>query len=273
MLMLFPSRAVAVSLFGFAVHWYGILYVVAFLLAYLLLPRLQKERGLLLSREEWSRVLTAGILGVLIGGRIGYVLFYHPLYFAQHPLEILAVWKGGMSSHGGFLGVGAALLISTRRHALSLSALLDLAVIPAALGLALGRVGNFINLELYGTATALPWGMTIPGVEGMRHPVQLYAVVKDLFIAAVCFWHVRHSRLLQSGGTFALFLVLYGFLRFLVEFVREPDFPPLSFGYFSLSRGQLYSLPLLLIGIWLWIRWKRGTSVGGADSTPPTGSP
>lgn len=261
---LFPSRAVAVSLFGFGIHWYGILYIVAFLIAYLLLPRLQGERRLTLSRDDWSAVLTAGILGVLIGGRLGFVLLYHPVYFALHPLEIFAVWNGGMSSHGGFLGVGIAFLYSSRTHRIPLLALLDLAVIPAAIGLALGRVGNFINLELYGTVTTLPWGIQIAGVEGLRHPAQLYAVAKDLFIAAVCLWHLRRTRDLPPGGTFAVFLMLYGFLRFLVEFVRVPDSPLAAFGLITLTQGQLYSVPLVIVGILLWVRWKRIT--GGASS-------
>ncbi|MDD5041298.1 MAG: prolipoprotein diacylglyceryl transferase [Candidatus Peribacteraceae bacterium] len=256
MVSFFPSRVVAVSLFGFGVHWYGILYIAAFLLAFLLLPRLQKERGLTLSRNDWSDVLTSGILGVLIGGRIGYVLFYHPVYFVLHPLEIAAVWNGGMSSHGGLLGVGIALLLVTRRLHIPLLVLLDIAVVPGAVGLALGRLGNFINLELVGTVTSLPWGMSFPGFDGMRHPVQLYAVAKDLLIAAVCLWHLRRTRLLRPGGTFALFLLLYGVLRFLVEFVRAPDSPLVPLGLFTLTRGQLYSLPLLLLGIVLWVRWK-----------------
>jgi phosphatidylglycerol:prolipoprotein diacylglycerol transferase len=135
--------------------------------------------------------------------------------------------------------------------------LLDLAVIPGAIGLALGRVGNFINLELYGTVTTLPWGITISGVEGLRHPVQLYAVAKDLLIAVLCLWHLRRTRNLRPGGTFAVFLMLYGFLRFLVEFVREPDSPLLSFSSFTLTCGQLYTLPFMLIGMILWVRWRR----------------
>lgn len=255
---LFPTRQVAVSLFGFGVHWYGILYVVAFLVAYLLLPRLQGRRSLSLSRDDWSSVLTYGILGVLVGGRLGFVLLYHPLYYVAHPLEVLFVWKGGMSSHGGFVGVGLALLLAARRHRIPLPALLDLVVVPAAVGLALGRIGNFINGELYGTITTVPWAIAVPGVEGLRHPVQLYAVAKDLAIALLCFWHLTATRSLKPGGTFALFLVLYSVLRFLVEFVREPDSPLLSFGGIALTRGQAYSLPLFLIGVVLWVVWRRG---------------
>ncbi|ALM09915.1 MAG: phosphatidylglycerol:prolipoprotein diacylglycerol transferase [Candidatus Peribacter riflensis] len=264
MLTFFPSRTVAVALFGFPIHWYGLLYVAAFLLAFLILPRIQKQRGLALSSEAWADLLTAGILGVLIGGRLGFVLFYHPLTYAAHPFEILAVWRGGMSSHGGFIGVGIALWFAARRQHIPLSSLLDLVVIPAAAGLALGRVGNFINLELYGTVTTLPFGMAIPGVEGLRHPVQLYAFLKDLLIAFLCLWHLHRTRMLRPGGTFALFLILYGALRFCVEFVRVPDSPTLVLPWLVLSKGQLYSLPLFLLGVGLWWRWRRGRYSGGS---------
>ncbi|MFH1444780.1 MAG: prolipoprotein diacylglyceryl transferase [Candidatus Peregrinibacteria bacterium] len=269
MIAFFPERAVAVTLFGLSIHWYGVLYVTAFLLAFWMLPRLQDSRYLALKRDDWSSLLTAGILGVLIGGRLGYVFFYHPVAFALHPWEIFAVWKGGMSSHGGFLGVGLALLLVARRRHIPLLALLDVAVVPGAVGLALGRIGNFINLELAGTVTALPWGMTFPGLDGLRHPVQLYAVGKDLLIAGICFWHLWRTRRRKPGGTFALFLLLYSTLRFLVEFVREPDSPLVSFGLFSLTRGQLYTLPLFALGLALWFVWRRGRS-GGASARGPS---
>lgn len=253
MVTFFPSRAVAISLFGFDIHWYGIFYIVAFLLVWLLLPLLKKHRGFALTADDRSGILTAGILGVLLGGRLGYVLFYHPAYYASHPLEILTVWRGGMSSHGGFVGAGIALAIIARRRQLALPPLLDLIAVPAAMGLALGRIGNFVNQELYGTVTTLPWGMAFPGAEGLRHPVQLYAVVANLCIAGCCFWHLRRSRMEPPGGTIALFLILYGVLRFLLEFVREPDSPLVSLGFTSLTRGQLYSVPLLALGIVLWL--------------------
>lgn len=278
MLDLFPSRAVAVSVFGFGIHWYGILYVLAFLLAFMILPQIQRYRSLALSRDEWSGVLTAGILGVLLGGRLGFVLFYHPLYYFAHPLELFAVWRGGMSSHGGFLGVGLALLLVCRQMRIPLLALLDVAVVPAALGLALGRVGNFINQELYGSITTLPWGIAIPGVEGLRHPTQLYAVLKDLSIAAACFWHLRRTQARAPGGTFAVFLMLYGTLRFLLEYVRAQDISPLAIGGITLTIGQLYTLPILLVGCVLWVRWKRinlpfSASVSSTPTPPPRRSP
>ncbi|MEK7122901.1 MAG: prolipoprotein diacylglyceryl transferase [Patescibacteria group bacterium] len=257
MIQFFPSRPIALSVFGFDVHWYGILYLVAFVLAYLLVPRLQKYRGLPLTKDQWGDILTWSVIGVLLGGRLGYVLLYDPRYFLSHPLEIFAVWQGGMASHGGFLGVTLAFLYMSRKHKISLLALADIAVIPVAIGLALGRFGNFINQELYGTVTTLPWGMSFPGAEGLRHPTQLYAVGKDLFIALVCFLHLRMPAR-PKGQTAGIFLVLYGVLRFLLEFLRENTHSMFVLGGLELSRGQWYSVPVFAIGIGILIsKWKK----------------
>ena len=244
----FPSRAVALSLFGFDVHWYGLLYLAAFLVVYVLLPKLQHFRNIELSRDAWSDILSWGILGVLLGGRLGYVLFYDPAYFLAHPLEVFAVWHGGMSSHGGFLGVILSMVYSCRKHKISLLALGDIVVVPVAIGLALGRVGNFINQELYGIPTTLPWGIAIPGIDELRHPTQLYAVVKDLFIALVCYLHVRLPAQ-PKGQTAGIFLVLYGVLRFALEFLREPTHTALILGPVILTRGQVYSVPIVVGGV------------------------
>ncbi len=248
MIAFFPSRAVAIELFGFSVHWYGIMYLLAFLLAYILLQRLQRYRHLALSSDDIGSVLSGGILGVIVGGRLGYVFFYEPVYFLQNPLEILAVWHGGMSSHGGFLGVGVVLLFLLRKKNIPLLAFLDVIAVPAALGLALGRFGNFINFELYGTVTSVPWAIAIPGVEGLRHPTFFYAAGKDIFIACVCLLHlIRAQRV--PGETFAVFLMLYGVLRFVVEFYREQSYALTDIGFISLTRGQLLTIPLIATGI------------------------
>src|SRR3989344_3387466 len=252
MISFFPSRAVFLEILGFNVHWYGIMYLLAFLLALLLLPRLQKERGLHLSRDQWASIVSISILGVIIGGRLGYVLFYEPLYFLTHPLEIIAVWNGGMSSHGGFLGVCLALMFYCRRHTIDIRLLADIAVVPVAIGLAFGRFGNFINQELYGIITTMPWGIEIPGVEGLRHPTQIYAVLKDLLIAGAAYWHLHAVRPMKPGRTFALFLILYGILRFVVEFLRDQTHPLVDLMVLELSYGQLLTIPLLMVGIALW---------------------
>ncbi len=243
----FPTRAVALVLGPLHVHWYGLLYLTAFLLGYVLVQRLQHHRNLRLSNDEWSAFLSYVVLGVIVGGRLGFALFYEPVYFMAHPLEVFAVWQGGMSSHGGFLGVSLALLLFRHRHRLPFLALTDTVIVPVAIGLALGRLGNFINQELYGIVTTLPWGTAIPGVDGLRHPTALYAVTKDLFIATVCFLHLRRAPFIP-GRTTALFLVLYGMLRFALEYLREQPY-----GYvYSLSLGQAYTLPVIVLGIALW---------------------
>ncbi len=256
MLQFFPSRTVALEILGFDVHWYGVMYLLSFLVALWIVPRLQRYRDLDLHHEKIAELLTFVVIGVIVGGRLGYVLFYEPGYFFIHPLRILAVWNGGMSSHGGFLGVGIAVVLYCHRNAVDIRKILDIAVIPAAIGLALGRMGNFINLELYGTVTTLPWGITIPGIEGLRHPTQIYAVLKDLLIAGSCFWHLTRVHPIRPGRTFAFFLMLYGVLRFFVEFFRVQSAPLLDLWILSLSRGQLLTLPVLLLGIFLW-RWLR----------------
>jgi phosphatidylglycerol:prolipoprotein diacylglycerol transferase len=257
MFELFPSRTVALQLFGWPLHWYGVLYLAAFLLASWLVPRLQRFRALDLPAERWSSVVAAAVLGVVAGGRLGYVLFYDPAHFAAHPLDIFKIWQGGMSSHGGLAGVTVALWWTLRDvSAEERLKIADIAVIPAAIGLALGRFGNFINQELYGTLTSLPWGIAIPGVEGLRHPTSLYAVGKDLLIALLCFWHLVVARPFRSGRTLALFLMLYGVFRFLLEFLRVPTHDGLTFGLFVLTRGQALTLPLILAGGFLW--WWAG---------------
>ena len=247
MFALFPSRAVAAIIFGFPVHWYGILYFLAFLNAGTLLPKLQKYRSLTFSKDVWMSVLSAGILGVIIGGRLGFVLFYEPEYFLANPLKVFAVWEGGMSSHGGFIAVIFALFVVHRRHNIPSRALADLATVPAAIGLALGRIGNFINQELFGTVTTLPWGMNVPGVEGLRHPLQIYDAFLSLGIALVCYVHLRNPKSIP-GRTAAIFLMLYGVMRFLLEFIREQQYPLTEFWGLTLTRGQLLTIPIFLAG-------------------------
>lgn len=271
MFSLFPTRQIAIQIGPLAVHWYGVMYLLAFLLVWWAIPRLQCTRGLGLSEDERSNFLVYGILGTLLGGRLGYVLLYAPSYFAQHPFDILKVWQGGMASHGGFLGVIVASLLFCWRYRVSFWALADVVVVPVAIGLALGRLGNFINGELYGTVTTLPWGMEFVGVSGFRHPTQIYAILKDLVIALLCYLHLRRPPPLargregegvapKTGTTFALFLILYGVLRFLVEFVRVQTVPPIWTGFFWMTYGQLLTIPIFLAGVALYVL-RRGTSL------------
>jgi phosphatidylglycerol:prolipoprotein diacylglycerol transferase len=237
MLSLFPSRAVVLEVWSFQVRWYGVLYVAAFVLARWLAPRLQSWRRLTLTGDQWLGVVTGGIAGVLIGGRLGYVLFYEPGYFAQQPWQVLRIWDGGMSAHGGFLGVALALWLASRRLTVPFLALTDVVIVPAALGLALGRVGNFINQELFLSSAA-----------------HVAAIAKDLLIAAAACVHLRFFGKTQPGGTTVLFLIMYSVLRFLTEYARIQYFAPTA----GLTRGQLLTLPTLLLGVLLML-WLRGS--------------
>ena len=156
-----------------------------------------------------------------------------------------------MSFHGGLLGVIAVLWLWSRQRKISFLLLSDIIVVPVAIGLALGRLGNFINQELYGTVTTLPWGMLFPGAEGLRHPIQLYAVGKDLLIALVCYLHLRFTvkNPRKVGCTGAAFLVLYGIGRFFMEFIREQQYPLTDIGVMELTRGQLLTIPVFFTGI------------------------
>ncbi|HVW66796.1 MAG TPA: prolipoprotein diacylglyceryl transferase [Candidatus Peribacteraceae bacterium] len=257
MIQLFPSRTVAIDLFGFPVHWYGLLYLLAFIIAWFLLPFLQRKRNLQLSRDEWAGILSAAVIGVIVGGRLGYVLFYAPLYYLQHPLDIFAVWNGGMASHGGFIGVAIALWIVLRKRGLDdLLTIADIVVIPVAIGLGLGRIGNFINQELYGTVTTLPWGMYFPGAVGKRHPIQFYDFGLQMINALLLYVHLTRVQPVRPGRTMVLFLFLYGFIRFFIEFIREQNGLYYTFAHITLSEGQWLTIPLLLIAALLW--WWTG---------------
>lgn len=247
MISFFPSRQVALEIFSFSIHWYGLLYLLSFLIAWWLTPRLFHYRNLQISTEDFSSILSAAILGVIIGGRLGYVLLYSPQYFLQNPAEIIAVWNGGMASHGGFLGVAIGLFVVLRKKNVPFLAFTDVATVSIALGLALGRFGNFINQELVGIATDLQWGMLSVGDDTVRHPVQFYALFKNVCIASVCLFHLRHSR--YVGTTSGLFLVLYAILRWIVEEFREQPFGFVEILGVELSRGQLLTIPLFFMGL------------------------
>ncbi|MFA6523036.1 MAG: prolipoprotein diacylglyceryl transferase [Candidatus Peribacteraceae bacterium] len=235
------------------------MYILAFVIAVVLLPRLQHFRGLMLSRDRWMEIISWGVVGVLIGGRLGFVLFYEPAYFFANPLKVFAVWEGGMSSHGGFIGLTLALLFALRREGRSLWKIADIVTVPGSLGLAFGRFGNFINQELYGTVTSLPWGISFPGASGFRHPVQLYELMIDLVIALVCLLSLRRSK--TDGRTLAFFLMLYSVARFLLEFVRAQQYPI----FMMLTRGQMLTIPLFLAGLCVWF-WRTNTNPSMPDA-------
>ena len=248
---------VAVHLGPIAVHWYGLTYLVAFgLFLWLASLRVKHspfaEHGW--TRREVEDLMFYGVLGVILGGRLGYVLFYKPGYYAAHPLEIVAVWKGGMSFHGGLLGVIAAMAIAARLHARRFLEVMDLIAPCVPLGLASGRIGNFINGELWGRFAdpSLPWAMVFPqsGSLRPRHPSQLYEFALEGVLLFVLLWlYARRPR--RIGQVSGAFLVGYGVMRFIAEYFREPD-SFLGLLALGMSMGQWLCLPMIAAGIALW---------------------
>jgi len=309
MIEIFPSQEIVLVVGSWPIHWYGFLYVLSFGLALYLLPKLQKYRGLKLRFGDWLEVMAWAVGGVVVGGRLGFVLLYEPAFFLHNPIEIFGLSGGGMSSHGGFVGVAVTVFIASRvlsqrvplpPHYSSVSPasggaprnfvrsepprcatrlqriminmlstrvrtssaragesyngtgsrkktssgrhlnregwkmylrVMDVVIVPVAIGLALGRVGNVINQELFGSIV-----------------VQVMAVAKNVFIAGGCYWYLR-SRRSKGGQVVALFLILYGLLRFLIEFVRIQDYAEV----WNLTRGQWYTVPIIVVGIVLWL--------------------
>lgn len=242
---------VAFTLGPLSVRWYGLMYLVAFV-QFILLGRYRiKTRPGLLTVEQLDDLLFYGMLGVIIGGRLGQVLFYEPAYYLAHPLEIVAVWKGGMSFHGGFLGVLLAMALWTRKHAFAWFDIMDFVAPLVPLGLAAGRIGNFINGELWGRVAdpSLPWAMIFPQAGDMepRHPSQLYHVGLEGLALFAILW-LFSAKPQPRGAVSGVFLIGYGCFRFITEFFREPDAGIFGQSY-AISMGQWLSLPMMLIGI------------------------
>jgi phosphatidylglycerol:prolipoprotein diacylglycerol transferase len=250
---------VALSLGPVQVHWYGLTYLVAFGLFYMLASlrvRQAPYAGAGWSRRDVEDLLFWGVLGVIVGGRLGYALFYKGGHYLHNPLEILMVWKGGMSFHGGLLGVVAAMALYARARGRPFWQVTDLIAPCVPVGLASGRVGNFINGELWGRAAdpSLPWAMVFPqsGSALARHPSQLYQVaLEGLLLFALLWWYARKPRAL--GQVSGAFLVGYGVLRFVAEYFREPD-SFLGLLALGLSMGQWLCLPMVAAGVWLMAR-------------------
>ncbi|MBM9594446.1 prolipoprotein diacylglyceryl transferase [Roseitranquillus sediminis] len=273
-----------ISLFGFdfALRWYALAYIVGIVVGWRLATAALRRSRLWpadtppMTPAQLEELLTWIVLGILIGGRLGFVLIYQPGYYLTHPLEIPAIWQGGMSFHGGLAGVTIGALIYARRHGLPLLSTADALALGTPPGIFFGRLANFINAELWGRPTELPWGVVFPGaaaqdcpaVAGLcaRHPSQLYeAALEGLLLGGLLVWLAwRRGWLRRPGRMVGLFIAGYGAARFVVEFVRQPDAqfvgPGNPMGYalqagpLGLTMGQILSLPMIALGLWLMLR-------------------
>jgi len=237
-------------------RWYGLMYMLSFIIGYFVLRRFAKERKLNLTTDDLYDLMFYLILGVMIGGRLGYVLLYDLSNYIGDPFSIFAIWQGGMSFHGGFIGVVVAAWWVSRKKRWNFWDIADLVCAAVPIGLGLGRIGNFINGELFGRPTNLPWGMVFPeGGAVARHPSQIYeALLEGVMLFLILSWFYRKN--FRSGTVFWALVGFYGLFRFLVEFVREPD-AHLGLDLGPFTRGQLLTFPMLVAGLALTVIYAR----------------
>ena len=250
---------VLIELGPLQIRWYGLMYVIAFSLAYLVMIRVSKTRDLGITRQDIGDFLTYAILGVILGARIGYCFIYNGIYYLQNPLKVLAVWEGGMSFHGGLIGIIIAGSLYIKKTGKPFWVFADLSALAAPLGLFFGRIGNFINAELYGRVTDVPWGMVFPDAgEHPRHPSQLYeALLEGLLLFLLLLWLSKKKGM--EGMLLPVFLVGYGTARFIVEFFREPD-PQVGFVFGTFTMGQILCAIMVVVGAGL-IFIRRNTAI------------
>jgi phosphatidylglycerol:prolipoprotein diacylglycerol transferase len=249
----FPNiDPVAFTVLDFPIHWYGIAYAVGILLASYSAQKLCRiHRNTPINEKHIDGLFTYAIFGIILGGRLGYVLFYNPTYFMQNPLEIVQLWNGGMSFHGGFIGVLVACLMYKKRWNISFIYLTDRIAPGACIGLMLGRIANFINGELWGRPSDVPWAMEFPEAgEVPRHPSQLYEALFEGLILYFILYNIA-KRTNRQGVVSGCFLVGYGVFRFFIEYTREPD-AHLQEGLFQyITMGQILCLPMIIGGIYM----------------------
>ncbi len=244
---------IALHLGPLAVRWYGLMYLLGISLGWWLLHRRCRDKDYGFSKEEVSDLIFYAALGVVIGGRLGYILFYDTALIWQAPLTILKVWQGGMSFHGGLLGVLAACWLFCRKYHKAFMAVMDFIAPVVPIGLAFGRLGNFINGELWGRVTNVPWGMVFPtGGPFVRHPSQLYEFLLE-GVALFCLLWWYSSRKPPRMAVSALFLLGYGVARIFCEFFRMPDVQLGFIAFHWLTMGQILTFPMIILGVILWV--------------------
>ena len=256
----FPAiNPVALQLGWFAIRWYALAYVAGLLIGWRYCLQLAARSPAAITRTQIDDFLFWAIIGVIVGGRVGYVLFYNAGFYFDHPLEIFAVWRGGMSFHGGFIGVVTAIALFARHHKIPFLSFADVICPTAPIGLFFGRLANFINGELFGRATDMPWAMVFPnGGPEPRHPSQLYEAGLEGIVLFLILWFLvfRMKALEKPGLITGAFLAGYGMARTIAELFRQPD---AQIGFFAggVTMGQILSLPLVIGGLWLLTRAVR----------------
>lgn len=236
----------------FEIRYYGVIFVLGFILTYFIILYLIKKRDLNLTREDVVDLIFYLMIGIIIGSRLFYVLFYNLSYYLKNPFHIFAIWHGGLSFHGGLLGAIIVSYFFCKKKKINFLELADIVVIPLALALFLGRIGNFLNGELVGRVTNVPWAVKFPGYEGFRHPSQLYESFKNLFIFVIL-WFMKDKKL-KKGTLFFTFIISYSSLRFFIGFFRAPD-PQIGY-LFGLTMGQILNICMFLIGLIFIIKHK-----------------
>lgn len=247
------------------VRWYGVMYVLGFLGAYVFIQRQERSRQIGLTGVVVQDLVFYLAIGVIVGARLGYILFYQYhayLFYLENPLEIIATWRGGMSFHGGLVGAVLAAYLFCRRRGLPFWVVADSTVVTVPIGLGLGRIGNFINAELLGRVTDVPWAMVFPGGGPMpRHPTQLYEALMEGLVLFLLLWSLR-KREFRDGMMLVFFLVFYGIFRFFLEFFREPD-PQIGFVAGLFTMGQVLCLTMITAGALLAAFLSRRTPGAG----------
>lgn len=272
-MLVYPHiNPIALQLGPLAIHWYGLMYLAGFMCFIWLgrkrivaLAKTAKQPAsspgsFSINNKQLDDLLFHGVLGVILGGRLGEVLFYNPAYYFSNPLKILAVWEGGMSFHGGFIGVLIAMTLFAYQHKLRWLELMDFIAPLVPPGLAFGRLGNFINGELWGRPTDAAWGMVFPHVDTLpRHPSQLYEFALEGVLLFVLLWlYAKKPR--PAGAISGLFLIGYGSFRFLAEFTRNPDDGIFGLMSLGISMGQWLSLPMVIVGVFMMFWAARRTA-------------
>jgi len=259
---------VLIQLGPFAIRWYALAYIAGLVIGWQLMRRLCLRPPRVLSPEKIDDFLLWAALGVILGGRLGYVLFYKPSFFLQNPLQIFTLWEGGMSFHGGLIGTIVALVWFSKRQGLPVYTIADLAAAVTPIGLGFGRLGNFINGELWGRAAdpSLPWAMIFPqsGSDLPRHPSQLYQFsLEGMLLFALLWFYARRER--PQGAVAGAFMFGYGLFRFTAEYFREPD-SFLGLLALNMSMGQWLCVPMIVLGALIWGMSQSRSAQRGAGS-------